>query len=171
MDYFIKPFVQKLPSYIRDSTDFINKISELQDLSDTVLLLTLDISSLYTNITHKNGLNALTYYLAECDETSFPPSDFLVDMASYVLKYNYFNFDKDFYLQVNGMAMGSIFAPNYANLFMRYFEHRYVYNCDVNPFCSHIMKWYRYIDDIFCIFWGDLEESHEFVTVLNTFGI
>ncbi len=45
--------------------------------------LTLDISSLYTNITHENGLNALMYYLAEHNGTSFPPSDFLVEMASY----------------------------------------------------------------------------------------
>lgn len=52
---------------------------------------------------------------------------------------------------------------------MGYFEHRYVYNCDVNPFYSRIMKWYRYIGYIFCIFLGGLEEAHEFVTVLITF--
>ncbi len=51
---------------------------------------------------------------------------------------------------------------------MGYFKHRYVYNWDVNPFYSHIMKWYRYIDDIFRFF-NLKEEAHEFVTVLNTF--
>ncbi len=55
---------------------------------------------------------------------AIPPSEFLIEMASYVLKYNYFNFDKDFFLQISGTAMGSIFAPNYANLFIGYNEHR-----------------------------------------------
>lgn len=111
VDYFIKPFVQKWPFYIRDSTDFINKISVLWDLPDTVLLLTLDISSLYTNITHEKGLNALRYYLAERDKALFPPSYFLVEMASYVLKYNYFSFDNDFYLQSERHGDGFDFCP------------------------------------------------------------
>ncbi len=64
--------------------------------------------------------------------------------------------------------MGSIFALNYANLFMGYIKHRYICNCDVNPFYSRIMKWCRYIDDFFNLFLGDQEEAHEFVTVLNT---
>ncbi len=32
MDHYIKPYIQKLPARVRDSTDVINKISELQDL-------------------------------------------------------------------------------------------------------------------------------------------
>lgn len=32
VDHFIKPYVLKLPSYINDSTDDINKISEIKDL-------------------------------------------------------------------------------------------------------------------------------------------
>lgn len=142
---FYKPFVQKLPSYIRDSTDFINKVSELRDLPHTVLLLTLDVSSLYTNITHDKGLDALRFYLEEHDAASSPPSNFVVEMASYVLKYNYFNFNNDFYLKVSGSA---IFAPNYANLFMGHFEHRYcILILTLNSF-SCIMKWYRYINGI-----------------------
>lgn len=64
VDFFIKPYIQSLPSYIRDSTDFVNKISELHDLPDMSLLLTLDITSLYTNISHERGLNALRHYLS-----------------------------------------------------------------------------------------------------------
>lgn len=45
VDFFIKPYVQTLPVYIKDSTDFIMKISNLTDLPDNVLLLTRDITS------------------------------------------------------------------------------------------------------------------------------
>lgn len=44
VDYFIEPYVP--PSYIKYSTDVINKISEMKDLpGDTVIL---DVESLYT---------------------------------------------------------------------------------------------------------------------------
>lgn len=94
LTFLLNRTYKSLLSYIRDSTDFVNKISELHDLPDVSLLLTLDIASLYTNISHVRGLNALRHYLsARCDV--IPPSELLVDMASYVLKYNYFSFDKD----------------------------------------------------------------------------
>ena len=90
-------------------------------------------------------------------------------MASYVLKYNYFRFDKDSYLQVSGTSMGSIMAPNYANLFMGHYEHKYVSNPDVNTHCNKILSWFRYIDDVFCIFKGNPAEAQEFVASLNDF--
>lgn len=98
VDFFIKPFLQVLPSYIRDSTDFINKTSELNGLPETSLLLTLDIKSLYTNISHKKGLIALRHFFSSHGDVT-PPSELLIEMASYVLKYNYFSFDKDCFLQ------------------------------------------------------------------------
>lgn len=52
---------------------------------------------------------------------------------------------------------------------MGYFEHCYVFDAPKNPFCSRIVKWYRYIDDIFCIFLGDINEVEEFVSILNNF--
>lgn len=50
VDNFIRPYVQTLPAYIRDSTDFIEKCSSLIDLPDYVVLLTIDITSLYTSV-------------------------------------------------------------------------------------------------------------------------
>lgn len=45
-------------------------------------------------------------------------------------------------------------------------EERYIYT---NPlFQQYEVVWYRYIDDIFCIWWGGSETSiQEFVTFLN----
>ena len=76
---------------------------------------------------------------------------------------------KDFYLQVSGTSMGSIMAPNYANLFMGHYEHKYVSNPDVNTHCNKILSWFRYIDDVFCIFKGNPAEAQEFVASLNDF--
>ena len=74
---------------------------------------------------------------------------------------NYFKFENNFYHQVKGTAMGSPFAPNYANLFMGKFEMDFVYSSE--NVC--LKCWFRYIDDVFFIFSGtvELNQFHEFL--------
>ena len=50
-------------SYIRDTTDFIHKLRGLPRLPPGSLLGTLDVSSLYTNIPHEEGITACEEYL------------------------------------------------------------------------------------------------------------
>ena len=51
-----------------------------------------------------------------------PPICILTQLFNFVLNYNCFNFANLFFLQVNGIAMGTKLAPNYTNLFMANFE-------------------------------------------------
>ncbi len=85
------------------------------------------------------------------------------------MKYNYFSFQNDFYLQVSGTSMGTICAPNYANLFVGLLEKNFIFNPDKNTHWHKIIKWYRFIDDIFCVFNGNPDELADFVTLLNSF--
>lgn len=69
-----------------------------------------------------------------------PPSELICELASQVLKINYFAFEKRFFLQISGVAMGSTLAPNYAILYMGYFEHKSI--CELtrtltSPRCSN----------------------------------
>ena len=50
----------KLPSYIKDTAHFLRKLDDLKELPPGYLLVTLDVSSLYTNILvpHKEGIEA-----------------------------------------------------------------------------------------------------------------
>ena len=50
--------MKSLPSYIRDTTDFINLISTTKLPTDSYLV-SIDVSSLYTNIPHKEGVEAV----------------------------------------------------------------------------------------------------------------
>ena len=59
VDHFIQPLATQIKSYIRDTTDFINKIKHLKNIPDTALLVTMDVKSLYTNIKHNEGILAL----------------------------------------------------------------------------------------------------------------
>ena len=169
VDWYIKPYVHTLPAYIKDTTDFINKISSVTDLPNEVILVTLDIASLYTNIPHDRGLEALDVYLKDRDNTIIPPNEFLIGLTAFVMKKNYFMFNGDFYLQVSGTSMGSICAPNYANLFVGFFEKNFVMNVEKNTHLSRLRKWYRYIDDIFCLYQGTTDELFDFIALLNSF--
>ena len=52
----LNPLVSKLPSYIKDTTHFLNKLDSISTLPNDSLLVTLDVSSLYTNIPHTEAI-------------------------------------------------------------------------------------------------------------------
>ncbi len=63
VDHWLQPYVKELPSYIKDSTSFINLLEKLK-LPNDCLLVSIDVSSLYANIPHKDGLESLLYYVS-----------------------------------------------------------------------------------------------------------
>ena len=57
LDEFLRPLAEKLPSHIKDTTDFIKRLRELGRVPlKSCILATLDVSSLYTNIDTNEGL-------------------------------------------------------------------------------------------------------------------
>ncbi|KAJ7315893.1 hypothetical protein JRQ81_002055, partial [Phrynocephalus forsythii] len=55
----LKPYATNAPSYVRDTTDFLRKLKSTQNLPDNIILATMDVEALYTNIPHKDGLQAI----------------------------------------------------------------------------------------------------------------
>ena len=53
--FFLKPLVTKLPP--QAITDFLNKLRNLPNTSSKTFLVTLDVSSFYTNMPHNDGIN------------------------------------------------------------------------------------------------------------------
>ena len=72
VDYHRKPLVHKTASFIKDTTLFLNKLDQLGYLPSNAILVTLDVSSLYTNIPHSEGIDACLHYLNTCDQPTFP---------------------------------------------------------------------------------------------------
>ena len=59
MDEHIKKYVPKTKSYVRDTQHFISRLKQLRQIPEGALLVTLDVSSLYTNILNHEGLLAV----------------------------------------------------------------------------------------------------------------
>lgn len=51
-----------LPSYLKDTTDFLNMLKHWH-VNSNDLLCTVDMSSTYPSVAHKNALDAMHYFL------------------------------------------------------------------------------------------------------------
>ena len=78
-----------------------------------------------------------------------------------VLKNNVFEFNEQFYLQIQGTAMGTNMAPAYANLFMGKLEQL------INLAPNHIHTWKRFVDDTFIIWTETTAEFEEYMHTIN----
>ena len=151
IDYHLKPLIQTLLSFIKDTTHFLFRLQKLGPLPDNAILVTLDASSWYTNIPHNKGIDACRYFLNTGQDKSLPAEN-ICDLIRMILTMNNFSFNNEDYLQKHGTAMGTRMAPSYANLFVGKFEQQAIDNSLLKPFI-----WWRFIDDIFMI-WTHGEE-------------
>lgn len=113
-------------------------------------MVTLDVTSFYTNIPHSGGLEAVEFFLDKMP-VSKPSARCIRSLMELVLTTNHLLFKNDYCLQIKGSAMGSTTAPNDANLYMGLFEDKFVLNSDTNRNLSNILLYRRYIDDLFFI--------------------
>ena len=162
VDYFLQPEIKKLKSYVKDITGFIKKIEAIYHLSDDSYLVSLDVRSLYTNIPHKEGIEAVKQKL----EKSKPNISIKVILTflKLILTLKNFVFNGIIYLQKKGSAMGTKCAPSYENIFMDWFEKKFKF-----PLLRNLSDFYlRFKDDIFLMLNGTKTDSfpHTFLLIL-----
>ena len=129
VDGYLRPLAERLPSYIRDATDFIKRLRALLRLPMNCLLVTLDVSSLYTNIVTNGGLAIVRQELEKSKSGQNKPSaETITLLLEKVLKLNNFTFRDLNYIQIKGTAMStrflisqtSIWAGSKTDLYTRY---------------------------------------------------
>lgn len=165
--YSLQPLVTALPSYTRDSMDFLKVIKSIEKVAETDLLVTMDIESLYTNVPFEEGLRATQIFLNSRSET-IPSTQCLLELTKEVLTSNAFLYDNNFFLQISGVAMGSKMSPSFASLYVGLFEQESIYNAQENPYLDHISVWRRYLDDIFFLWTGSEKLLEEFFSSVNS---
>ena len=163
VDDYLRPLAECLPSYIRDTTDFIKRLRALGKLPRNCLLVTLDVSSLYTNIDTDEGLTIVREELEKSGQNN-PSAATITLLLEKVLKLNNFTFRDLNYIKIKGTAMGTRAAPNFANVYMGRFEDQFVYQAH---WYEYVLDWIQFIDDIFMIWKGDSNSLEEFINHLN----
>lgn len=160
IDLHLAPLATKHPSFVKDTPDFLNKISNLKIPKDS-LLITIDVDSLYTNINNEDGLKTVKNIFKD-NPSQDRPDEEVLELLKICLENNDFIFNKEWFLQIFGTAMGRKFAPNYANLFMAQWEKEALAKCTLKPDC-----YFRFLDDIFAVWSHSEEEFWNFFNTLN----
>ena len=157
VDYILAPYLPSLPSYIKDSTDFIHKLSNLEFVPGSYLV-TADVTSLYTNIPIADCIIAIDLFCrsVDCEFTAL-----VTELSRFILTNNYFEAEGILFHQKWGLAMGTPFAVSAAVIYMARLE---------NPLLSAegFLFYSRFIDDIFFIWHRSLSELQSFLDLLNS---
>ena len=119
VDVHAKHLVPEIPSYIQDTPDLLRHLESLKNtkLPKGTFPVSIDVVGLYNNIPNEEGLKAFEDALNKRQDQSMP-TELLVKLKRIVLTRNILEFDRDFWLQLIGTAMGAPSAPTYANIFM-----------------------------------------------------
>ena len=155
IDIILKPFLQKIKSYVRDDLDFLNKIPKR--LAEYKSLVTLDDSNMHTNIGSDIGLYAIKYWLQQHPNliTRDLPNELIIEALSITLKYNTLTSNSKDYIQIRVTAMGTKVAPTYVTLVMGYLENNLYETIEdrygTTAKNTFIKNWKRYLNDCFII--------------------
>ncbi|OOZ70928.1 hypothetical protein BOW49_13320, partial [Solemya velum gill symbiont] len=170
LDLILKPLCKEVPSFVRDDIDFLQKLPET--VTSNATLVSFDIVSLYTNIPHELGIQAVQYWLSKNKgtiDTRFD-QELIIDALKIVLQRNIFYFNGNYYIQKSGTAMGTKMAPTYATLVLGYLEEilrermREKYG---ETFAVYLKNnWKRFLDDCFII-WTENIPIEAFFAELN----
>ena len=107
-EFYLQPLARKQPSFIKDTTDLLNRIQKLNEqgpFPEGTLLVSWDVVSMFPNIDHELGLGAVSRAL-DTREQLLPSTDCILEAVEICLKSNHSVFNEKFYLQVHGTAMG-----------------------------------------------------------------
>lgn len=159
-------------SFIKDDLDFLRFLPKTT--ADNSKLVTFDVVSLYTNIPHDLGLEAIKYWINK-ERNAIDPrftDDFVLGALKLVLERNSFELDNTIYQQLKGTAMGTKAAPTYATLVLGYLENILYERINVKygvNFSDYLKNNFKcFLDDGFIIWTYRDIDIDDFLSELNS---
>lgn len=144
---------------IENSKEVIEKLKTVE-IKDETKLISLDVKDMFTNI----PADKVIHLVKNNRLSEFENKEEVIELLSVCLRQNYFRFNNRFYVQEEGLPMGSPLSPVMADIYMNEFEKRIITE---SKHRDKIKTWLRYVDDILLIWEGNDEEFEEFVNEIN----
>ena len=123
---------------------------EIIEQDSSIVISSLDVDSLFTNIPHDETINICTNAVySEQDVIQGITKEEFRNLLSLATKESYFIFNEVLYKQKDEVAMGSSQCPTLANVFLCFNEKKWPEKCppEFKP-----VFYKRYVDDIFVLF-------------------
>ena len=84
-DHLLKLLLKNIPSYVQDTTHFLKQIFSLNNnLPNNIVLVTIDVKSLYTNISNDEGIKACKDMLKEDTKLDNHTEETITEMLSLI---------------------------------------------------------------------------------------
>ncbi len=131
---------------LKDTFEFVYKVSTIDPKKDKYLI-SYDVVSLFTNIPTLETIEIILNRAFSLGLKLFHNLDReeLRHLLTVCTQESHFQFNGNYYDQIDGVAMGSPLGPLFANFFMADFEHKHMTALqDIG-----INIWLRYVDDVF----------------------
>ncbi|CAK1595730.1 unnamed protein product [Parnassius mnemosyne] len=114
-------------AHTNDSYHFVSEIKDLH-LADNETMVSFDVQSLFTCLPSEDCISIVTRKL----EDNNMPTEYAV-LLKHCLTSGYLLWKVEFYMQVDGVAMGSPVSPVVVDIFMEDFEEKALLTAPVNP--------------------------------------
>ncbi|XP_052738615.1 uncharacterized protein LOC128198277 [Bicyclus anynana] len=152
----LQPLVGHTSSYVKDSRHFVRLLQDT-NIEGHECMISFDVESLFTNVPIHDFMEVLKIKL---QENNIPEE--YVTLTGHCLESSFFLYKGEYYLQIDGVAMGSPVAPVVANLWMEYFEELATSSIPIQ-----VRFWKRYVDDVFAVMQGGEKEVQQYLALLN----
>ena len=146
---------------LKSTDDFLTKLNSCNLNASRCCLVSFDVESLFTNVPLKEVIKLASRYVYESDDKPSYDRAHFEKLLEYATSSLFIYRDK-VYKQVDGVAMGSPLGPTLANLFMAHLEKEWM----KEKFSPKL--YFRYVDDIFCLFDSSSDDYKDFHNFLNT---
>ena len=113
--HFIQPLASNFPSHIKDIKHFLNLIGKLLLFPTNVLLVTVDVTSLYKDIPHDDGISDVIHFMKKYKHllpTICPLPHIIYAIFDFIFKHSTFNFMDTHIHQILGTSIGIKVTPS-----------------------------------------------------------
>ena len=128
--------------------------------------VSMDIVNLYTNIPVLETLTILKENLTRTGILNKKQIEELLSLLQIIVQQNYYTHDNKYFNQKEGLAMGSPLSGRLAEIYMNYYENKFLLS-DYNRFHDKIVSYTRYVDDTFIVFNGTHTQVDMFFKFIN----
>ena len=144
----LKTYVKHENNDTKNSTTFSNYIRNVP-IEDDEIMVSFDVTSLYTNIPIIDTLNIIKDYVHSNDQFARKtaiPQDKFHDLVNLVLTTTWYTFNSQFYQQTDGVAMGGPASSTTAEIYMQAHESTAISTALHPP-----KVWEQFVDDVYSI--------------------
>jgi hypothetical protein len=165
----LAPYAKEGESYVQNSVHAKERLTEAWERGPGTLA-SFDVVSLFTNIPVTEAVQVIEHRLVDDsslrERTSWDVKT-LCELISFCLTNCYFRFGSSFYVQKEGVAMGSSLGCTVAVVYMNFFESMALASASSAGLRVPDL-WIRYVDDVLVLFRHSEEDLRTFFEFINS---